>query len=223
MIHDASEIPNAELVRALSAPQPSARLKAALRAGSDPRAGYVDLLIARCAVEPDFFVRDMLTWALVRHDAALTVSRPVAQLVSEVSQARSQSLHTLSKIGDPSTWSFITRDLLTDIDAEVARAAWRTAAALVPMGEESALAETLATQFGRGDRDVQLSLSRAFATLGTAVFAVVERAANSSDEIVRAHALATVTVMRDPDAGFDSAIAEAKRTVALLGAPLIDE
>ena len=36
---------------------------------------------------------------------------------------------------------------------------------------------------------------------------------------VRAHALATQRLLRDPDAGFELAIEEAKRVVALTGAP----
>ncbi|MGO1317919.1 MAG: hypothetical protein ACTMIR_12910 [Cellulomonadaceae bacterium] len=58
---------------ALAAPEPSARLQAALAAlaaGTEPRADDVDLLVARCAVEPAFQVREMLAWALTRHDRA---------------------------------------------------------------------------------------------------------------------------------------------------------
>ncbi|MDI1465145.1 HEAT repeat domain-containing protein [Catellatospora sp. KI3] len=207
---------------ALEAPAASVRLSAALAAGTAPDAQYVEALVRRCAVEPDFYVRDMLTWALTRHEASSTVDRLLVELRSATPQARSQALHTLSKIGDPRAWPAITSELLRDADDEVARAAWRTAAGLVPQGHRAALAEQLSTQFNRGGRDVQLSLSRAFAALGEAAAPVVERAKAARDPGVRAHALATERIMQDPEEGFDGAIAHARRTVALLGAPMVE-
>lgn len=68
-----------QLVAALESPDVSVRLAAALRAGSRPLPDYVEALVGRCAVEPDFFVRDMLTWALIRNDqAAVTDLLPVS-------------------------------------------------------------------------------------------------------------------------------------------------
>lgn len=172
----------------------SGRLQAALNAGMSPAPGQVDGLVEQCGVEPDFFVRDMVTWALTRHDPSLVVPRVLAELRSDVPQARSQALHTLSKIGDPRTWSAITVELLTDVDDEVARAAWRTAVGLVPEGGEIGLAEVLSTQFGRGGQQVRRSLSRAFVELGEVVLPVVRRAMTSRDPEVRAHAAATERV-----------------------------
>lgn len=156
----------AKLAQALRASDSSVRQRAALVAGMNPEDEYVDVLVEHSATEPDFFVRDMLTWALTRHDPAITVDRLLAELSSPVPQARSQSLHTLSKIGDRRAWSSITVDLLRDADDEVARAAWRAAVVLAPASDVPALAATLASQFGREGRDVQRSLSRAIAALG---------------------------------------------------------
>src|SRR6185369_1466843 len=150
------------LISALAADDESVRLKAALAAGSSPDPSVLDVLVERCAVEPDFYVRDMLTWALTRLPSEITVPRLITELRSERAQARSQALHTLSKIRDSRAWPAITQSLLRDSDDEVARSAWRAAVILVPDGQEKDLAEELATQLGRrGDRDVQLSLSRA--------------------------------------------------------------
>ncbi len=209
----------ARLRRALRSDDASARLQAALTAGTAPDPGSVDVLVDRCAIEPDFYVRDMLTWALTRQDRERTLGAVLSQLDSEIGQARSQALHTLSKLGDPRAWPAITRELLRDDDTEVARAAWRVAAGLVPAGRESELAAMLATQFGRGDRETRRSLSRAFAVLGDPALPVVERAADGPDREVGAHALATLSIMADPEAGFDAAIAEADRIVALRAAP----
>jgi len=193
----------------------SVRLRAALALGTSPDPRFVDKLVERCAIEPEFFVRDMLTWALTRHPVSVTLPGLVREVRSERAQARSQALHTLSKIGDRQGWSAITRTVLTDADDEVARSAWRAAVVLVPEGEEPALAAALATQLGRGERETQLSLSRALVALGEVVVPALRTAATAPDPRVRAHALATQRLLRDPDAGFEFAIEEAKRIVAL--------
>lgn len=204
------------LIEALGAGDSSTRLQAALTIGTRPDGpGLVEALVARCAIDPDFYVRDMLTWALTRFPAGDTVPRLLAELRSPVAQARSQSLHTLSKIGDRNVWPAITRSLLRDADDEVARSAWRAAVVLVPDGDKPGLAAELATQLGRGDRTLQLSLSRALVALGPTIEPVLEAAVTSTNQVVRAHAVATEQLLRDPDTGFDHAVDEAKRIVAL--------
>ncbi|MEU0246831.1 HEAT repeat domain-containing protein [Streptomyces sp. NPDC006235] len=193
----------------------SVRLRAALAIGTAPDPRFVGKLVERCAVEPEFSVRDMLTWALTRHPASTTVPELLEELRSERAQARSQALHTLSKIGDRQAWPAITRALLTDADDEVARSAWRAAVVLVPEGEEDALAGVLVTQLGRGGRETRLSLSRALVVLGERTMPSLRAATADPDPGVRAHALATERLLRDPDAGFEFAVEEAKRVVAL--------
>ncbi|MFG2004996.1 HEAT repeat domain-containing protein [Spirillospora sp. NPDC048911] len=194
---------------------PSVRLKAALAVGTHPDPRFIGKLIERCAIEPDFYVRDMLTWALTCHSSSETVPRLIAELNSERAQARSQALHTLSKIGESLAWPAITRALLTDADDEVARSAWRVAVILVPEGEKLELAEVLATQLGRGERATQLSLSRALIALGDVIMPALRAAMNEPDPRVRRHAIATERLARDPEAGFEFAIEEAKRVMAL--------
>lgn len=209
-------LPNAHLIAALAAGDESTRLNAALAIGSHPEPGLVDTLVERCASETNFYVRDMLTWALTRLPPEITVPRLLVELRSERTQARSQALHTLSKINDPSAWPAITRSLLRDPDDEVARSAWRAAVVLVPDGQKRDLAEELAAQLGRGDRQVQLSLSRALAALGEEVVGpVIRKAMASGDPIVRAHASATERILSNPDAGSENAVNEAKRIFAL--------
>ena len=195
----------------------SVRLRAALAVGTRPDSRFVDKLIERCAIEPEFFVRDMLTWALTRHPVSTTLPELLRAVRSDRAQARSQALHTLSKIGDRQAWPAITRTLLSDADDEVARSAWRAAVVLVPDGEESALAAVLATQLGRGGREMQLSLSRALVALGEVIVPALLAATTTPDPRMHAHALATQRLLRDPDAGFEFAIEEAKRVVALGG------
>jgi HEAT repeat protein len=202
-------------LQALENADPSVRLRAALAVGTAPDPLFIDTLVERCAIEPEFSVREMLTWALIRHPTALTVPKLTDQLSSERAQARSQALHTLSKIGDRRAWPALTRALLTDPDDEVARSAWRAAVVLVPQGDEPELADVLATQLGRGTRDTRLSLSRALVALGAATMPILRAAMTDLDPHVRAHAIATERLTRDPDAGVEFAIEEAKRVVAL--------
>lgn len=205
---------------ALGDPDSSARLQAALTAGTRPDPEYATVLVARCAGESDFYVRDMLTWALTRHPAGVVVPLLLEVLTTGTAQARSQALHTLSKVGDLTAWPAITGALLTDADDDVAKSAWRAAVALVPESAEAALAETLVTQLGRGGRDVRLSLSRAIAALGGAADDALEQAAWQQDAEARTHAIATQRLAADPDEGFDESIFEAKRALALIDAPL---
>jgi HEAT repeat protein len=210
-----TEHTNTQLTEALVASASSTRLKAALAIGTKPDPGLLEVLVARCGVEPDFYVRDMLTWALTRLPPDLTVPRLLAELDSDVSQSRSQALHTLSKIGDVRAWPAMTSALLHDRDDEVARAAWRAAVAVVPEGEGRDLAEALASQLSRGRREVQLSLSRALVALGEIVEPVLKRAKESDAPAVAAHAAATERLLQDPDAAFELDIKEAKRVFAL--------
>ena len=190
------------VAQALAYGDASVRLKAALAAGSDPDPALAPRLVERCGVEPDFFVRDMLTWALTRQAQDVAVPLVLAELDSATPQARSQALHTLSKIGDRSAWRAITDDLLHDEDPEVARTAWRAAVALVPPGEEATLAAQLLVELGRRDFDVQRSLSRALVELGDAAVSGLAAAPTHPDPRVRAHAAATERLLADPDSDF---------------------
>lgn len=206
------------LVAALEAGDESTRLAAALAAGSNPEPGLVDALVARCAIEPDFYVRDMLTWALTRLPPEISVPRLLVELRSERVQARSQALHTLSKIRDASAWPAITRSLLHDPDDNVAQSAWRAAVVLVPEDQKTGLAEELAAELGRGDRGTQLSLSNALVSLGEGVLEPLLQRAMASDDLgVCAHAAATERLLRDPDAGFQHAINQVKRILGPCG------
>ncbi|MFF9060930.1 HEAT repeat domain-containing protein [Streptomyces sp. NPDC101213] len=204
-------------LRDLEDGRPSVRLRAALAVGTTPDPRFVDKLLERCAVEPEFLVRDMLTWALTRHPVSLTLPGLLREVRSERARARSQALHTLSKIGDRRAWPAITGALLSDADDEVARSAWRAAVVLAPQGAEPGLAAALATQLGRGGRETQRSLSRALVALGDVAAPALHGALTAADPDVRAHALATERLLRDPDAGFGFAVEEAKRVVALGG------
>ena len=182
----------ATLKALLESPDKSVRLQAALAAGTYPEDQFIEVLIAQCAHEPDFFVRDTLSWALMRQDIPKVVERLKVELHSENSQAKSQALHTLSKIGDPQFYSLITNEHHFDSDDKVAVTAWRAASVLAPEGEKSALAKILVSQLGRGDSDLQFDLTRFLCALGDSIVAPLKEASESEREEVRLHAAFTL-------------------------------
>lgn len=215
------ESPETSWREALASPDASVRLHAALAAGARPDPARAALLVERCGVEPDFFVRDMLTWALVQVGAQVAVPLLLAELGSPHPQARSQALHTMTKVHDRRVWPALTTDLLHDSDDEVARAAWRAAAGLAPDAQRPALADELVVELGRGDREVMLSLTRALAALGEAARPAVLEAQGSDDELVAAHAAATLRLLDDPGSDAGYAVDEARRARALRDAPTL--
>ena len=57
---------DSRVAKARSAESSSVRLQAALAIGSGADGDNTELLVERCAIEPDFFVRGVLSWALTR-------------------------------------------------------------------------------------------------------------------------------------------------------------
>lgn len=211
------------LQRALASEDPSIRFRVAQAAGIEPKPEYVDPLVDQFAVETEFFVLDMLTWALIQNDRAKVIERCLVELKSPIAQSRAQSLHTLSKLGDETNWMAITDELLTDSDDQVARTAWRTAEILVPVSERPALAKKLCELLGRGEREVQRSLSRVLRDLGVAATEPLRQAAEHPDVLVREHAKATEALIAEDESQFDASIREARRRELLTNAPMVDQ
>ena len=187
----------ATLEALLKSPDQSVRLKAALAAGTYPNLDHIEVLIRQCASETDFFVRDTLSWALMRQDRPTVVQRLIPELKSANPQSRSQALHTLSKIGDQNNYSLITTELLLDADDFVASTAWRSASVLVPDADKPALVEILISQLGRGDSDTQFGLTRFLCAIGEPIVAPLMHAAQSADETVRTQAEFTLIRFRE--------------------------
>ena len=182
----------ATLKSALQSSDQSVRLKAALTAGTYPEPEYIDVLVSQCAHEPDFFVRDTLSWALLRNDIPLVIERLKPELLSENPQAKSQALHTLTKIGEKQYYSLVTLDHLLDSNDRVASTAWRTASVLASESEMPALAKVLISQLGRGDSDLQFDLTRFLCALGDSIIEPLKAATDSPKEEIRMHAEFTV-------------------------------
>jgi HEAT repeat protein len=181
----------------LASPDQSVRLKAALAAGTYPERKFIEILINQCAIETDFFVRDTLSWALMRNDIDAVVDRLKAELFSENLQAKSQAIHTLSKIGDKKNYPLITEAMLFDADDFIASTAWRAASVIVPDEEKPALVAKLVTQLGRGDSDLQFALTRFLCAIGDSIIEPLTVATNSDDEVVSNQAKFTLMRYRE--------------------------
>lgn len=192
----------ATLKSLLESPDKSVRLQAALAAGTYPEDSYIDVLVTQCAHETDFFVRDSLSWALMRHEIAKVVDRLKPELNSANPQAKSQAIHTLSKIGDKQFYSLITNEHHFDSLDKVAVTAWRAASVLVPDSEKSALTKILISQLGRGDSDLQFDLTRFICALGDVIIEPLKQASDSEKEEVRLHA--AFTLMRYQEMSLES-------------------
>lgn len=180
----------------------SVRLQAALAAGTYPEDGYIEVLVTQCAHESDFFVRDTLSWALMRHNIGKVVDRLKSELNSENPQAKSQALHTLSKIGDKQFYSLITHEHYFDSQDKVAVTAWRAGSVLVPDNKKSALTKILISQLGRGDSDMQFDLTRFLCALGDVIVEPLKLASESESKEVRLHA--AFTLMRYQEMSLES-------------------
>lgn len=187
----------ATLQSLLDSPDQSVRLKAALAAGTYPEPEFIEILVSQCAIEPDFFVRDTLSWALMRNDISQVVKRLEIELRSTNNQAKSQAIHTLSKIGDKKNYSLITDEMLFDADDFLASTAWRAASVLVPDDQRSTLVTKLITQLGRGDSDTQFALTRFLCAIGEPIVQPLTEAAQSTDEAISNQAKFTLLRFRE--------------------------
>ena len=181
----------------LDSPDQSVRLKAALAAGTYPKEDFIEVLISQCAIESDFFVRDTLSWALMRNDVSKVVKRLETELQSSNLQAKSQAIHTLSKIGDKGNYPLITDEMLFDPDDFIASTAWRVASVLVPDDQKPDLVAKLMTQLGRGDSDVQFGLTRFLCALGECIVKPLTEASQSEVEAISNQAKFTLLRFRE--------------------------
>ena len=219
----AVSLTKSELDSALKSTDQSVRLKVALMAGTYPAVDLIETLVLRCEVEPDFFVRDMLTWALIRNDIPMVIERLTPELLSSNSQARSQALHTLTKIGDSSTYPLVSGNLLFDADDKVAMTAWRAASLLAPKDEIPKLIPALITQLGRGSFEIQFALSRALCALGDEILEPLEALALSLNSEIREHVAFTLRLLKNPYLERKLALDFAEKVKVLKGTPEIQE
>ncbi|MGW0249054.1 HEAT repeat domain-containing protein [Nocardia goodfellowii] len=161
----------------------------ALGTSADPRTAPA--LLTRLWSEPDFFVRETLTWAVIRVADAAT---PLVLAALERTGTRVRALHVLSKIADPATIDAIV-PFAADRDPEVAaKARW----ALTRIGDPRVV-PVLATRLGAGDDSSRNGLTRDLASFGAAAVPVLTQALSGAGSSARRHA-AEILGFLGPDA-----------------------
>ncbi len=182
-------------MHALTHPDKDVRQAAAVSLGELADRAHVPALARALWAEPDFFVRETLTWALTRtpQDAA---AQALLVLDGPDAGVRLQAVHLLSKVAEPSTVPAVSR-LLDDPDpAVVDKAGW----ALSRVGDP-AVVPLLVDRLGVGLLAARDALTRALAHLGAAAVPHLARALAADDASVRAHAAETLCYIGGPATG----------------------
>lgn len=182
-------------LRAAFSTDPSVRQEAALRLGTLADAALAPQLVTLLVAEPDFYVRETLTWAVVNQAQAALPHLLAALEGSDPS--RVQVLHALSKIRDPRAVPHIL-PLADDPDDAVAAKAWW---ALGRTGTPEAV-PALLRHLGDPDEARRRELTRALEQLGEpAVAGLAERLGTEDEDVLtRRHAAEALTVIGDPAA-----------------------
>lgn len=190
----ATETPLQQTLRAALSPDHQVRLRAALRLGTLADPAVAADLVALLVSEPDPFVRETLTWAVVRQ-AEAAVPQLVAALAGE-DPSRVRVLHALSKIPDPAVVEHVL-PLVDDPHPEVAAKAWwvlgRTGGA--------ASAPALLRQLGGPEDESRRALTRALEQLGEPAVPGLAKALSDDDPTVRRHAAEALIAVGEPAAG----------------------
>ncbi|PPF09620.1 hypothetical protein C5C56_16995 [Rathayibacter sp. AY1D1] len=178
------------LLAELSDPDRDVRLRAAMTLGELAEPATAEPLAAHLWEEPDFFVRDVLTWSLGRlGSAAVPVAR---EALGREPRVRTQALHVLSKILDPATLDDIA-PLAADSEPAVAA---KARFALGRLGDARALPVLLGL-LGDDDAEAQNVLTDVLASFGAAAVPGLEQALREGSAPVRRHAAAALGYLGD--------------------------
>lgn len=169
-------------LRGLTDPDREVRQAAALTLGTIANPAAAQVLAARLGSEPDFFVRDTLSWALTRIPDSATPLL-VDALHGTDTTTCVQALHVLSKIADPATTKAIM-ELTTHTNPRVAsKARWALTRIANPMAIPA-----LIVHLGTGDNTTQNDLTRDLASFGAAAVPALTAALSDKEAGVRNHA-----------------------------------
>ena len=161
---------------------PDVRASAALSLGKAADASAVNALLQALAAESDFFVREYITWSLVRlGDAA--VPPLIRMLGHERPVARQSAAHTLSKIGDARARDALIEALKDHHPRVVAKAAF----ALGQIADSKAV-PPLINLLAHEDRELLATLVAVLEGFGPCAVAPLSHALNHDDWRIREQA-----------------------------------
>lgn len=175
----------------------SVRQRAALYLGIHADDAVARELVSLLISEPDFYVRETLTWAVVtRADATYPL---LVDALQDTGPERVQVLHALSKIRRPEAVAQILPlvDDPDDPDEHVAaKARWALGRTATP-GAVSALIDHLGEQDDFSRRELTRALEQAGAA---AVAGLAARLVEATEPSVRSHAAEVLVGIGDPGA-----------------------
>ena len=175
---------------------PSVRQRAALWLGTHADETVAADLVRLLVTEPDFYVRETLTWAVVtRHTSTYPL---LVEALRDDSLAegpgRVQVLHALSKIRRPESVAEIL-PLADDEDDAVAAKAWWALGRIHTPGAVAALVDHLGVEQDFRRRELTRALEQAGEA---AVEGLAQRLREDPDLSVRRHAAETLLAIGDP-------------------------
>jgi HEAT repeat protein len=170
------------LTEQLHHPDRNVRGQAALNLGKSGDISALPFLLDALVAEPDLFVREDITWAVVRmgDDALLPL---IALLEDANPAARHHAAHVLSKIGDQRATGALI-NALQDSDAKVVL---KAAHALGQLGAFEAI-PALVGLLGHENREVQTTLATTLEGFGEAALPRLIEALSHAQWQVREHA-----------------------------------
>jgi elongation factor Ts len=174
---------------------PVVRLRSAVELGRRQAADAASAVVERLGLEREFFIRETLTWAVLRiADDAMPYLHQA--LSSPRWLARLQALHVLSKMGRHEDADRLVRLIGDEVDAVASHAYWAAGQTNNP-----SVVPALVGQLSRGDSEHRNSLTVALAEFGeAAVPALVDALRSSPSGDVRRHAADTLSLMGSPSA-----------------------
>lgn len=182
-----------QTLQAAGHPDPKVRQEAAMRLGTLADASVGAQLVDLLVNEPDFYVRETLTWVVVAQQEATTPHLVAALEGEDVS--RVQVLHALSKIRDPQLVDRIV-PLAYDQDPAVAAKAWWALGRTGVPGSAPALLAHL----GATDEERRRGLTSALEQFGEPGVPLLVERLGADDPQVRRHALEVLARIGDPGA-----------------------
>jgi HEAT repeat protein len=143
------------LIEQLHHPDRNVRSHAALTLGKQQDSTAMTALLETLPTEPDFFVREDITWALIRLGDQI-LEPLLIMLRSEDPEARHLAAHTLGKLGDRRA----TNALIQSLEDEHPKVVMKAAFTLGQFRDQKAI-PALIGLLGHPDREVQTSVNRA--------------------------------------------------------------
>jgi elongation factor Ts len=174
---------------------PVVRLSSAVELGRRQAAEAASALVERLGLEREFFIRETLTWAVLRiaDDAMPYLHQAVS---SPRWLVRLQALHVLSKMGRYEDADRLVPLIGDEVDSVASRAYWAGAQTRNP-----SVVPALVGQLSRGDSEHRNSLTVALAEFGeAAVPALVDALRGGPSAEVRRHAGDTLSLLGSPGA-----------------------